>query len=322
MMTYYEEFGIPSSATQEEIRHAHRRLIKILHPDLQKDTATRQLAEVQTRRINEISEILLDSGKREEYDANLRLATPLTPRRREWVTGLAIIAGVCMCLCFWLLQPDRPVVTAHADPIPLPPPLATSPELRGTAISRPATPSLQIRRKIPEQPERELPNTSSTESGRPEPATNLPPAPAGKPDEKAWRPEVERKPAGTAQPEEHNPLLGTWIYVPAPLAEEDSKLYRPEYIEMRIREANGLIEGQYRARYHVPDRPLSPNVGFHFAGQPGAAFHWTGSNGVAGRVELKIMSTNSLQVDWRVTEQTDAADLVSGTAILTRVRQP
>jgi len=143
-----------------------------------------------------------------------------------------------------------------------------------------------------------------------------------KPDETASHPQAERLPVAPAPPEEHNPLLGTWIYVPGTLAEEDSKLYRPEYIEMRIREVNGVIEGQYRARYRVPDRPLSPNVGFHFAGQPGIAFRWTGARGVAGRVELKIMSANALQVDWRVTEQADAADLVSGTAILTRVRQP
>ena len=100
-------------------------------------------------------------------------------------------------------------------------------------------------------------------------------------------------------------------------------MYRPQYIEMRIRNIRGLIEGQYRARYYVPDRPLSPNVGFRFAGSPGTsstAFRWDGSNGLAGQVELKLMTVNSLQVDWRVTEMAESADLVSGTAILTRVQ--
>ena len=92
---------------------------------------------------------------------------------------------------------------------------------------------------------------------------------------------------------------------------------------MRIRNVKGVIEGQYRARYHVPDRPLSPNVGFRFAGQSGTEsteFRWNSSNGIAGKVQLKMMTANSVQVDWRVTELADSADLVSGTAILTRVQ--
>lgn len=100
-------------------------------------------------------------------------------------------------------------------------------------------------------------------------------------------------------------------------------MYRPEYIEMRIHEVKGLLEGHYRARYHVPDRPLSPNVGFHFTGplkERSGAFHWKGANGLAGDVILNLLGANSIQVDWKVTELAESADLVSGTAVLTRVR--
>src|SRR5450432_1054509 len=71
-MNYYEELGIRADADEEEIRKAHRRLVKLMHPDQHRDQALKQLAETQMRRLNSIVATLLDPEEREEYDEHLR----------------------------------------------------------------------------------------------------------------------------------------------------------------------------------------------------------------------------------------------------------
>ena len=340
-MTYYEEFGISSSATPDEIRHAHRRLVKILHPDLQTEEQTCKLAETQTRRINGIAQILLHSDQRREYDAgllthadrHLHLICPAYTPLEFAVTGLCLLAGL------WLIlsanpEPDRPSRSPQPTASSIPQP--TKPEPKKT----PATHAMKTPAPAPQRssgvPEKAIPPSTdeTTQETSPlesphialKPASDtIPLSQAPKPDPPLAESTDRIQQAPQAPSGTDNPLIGTWIYVPAPTAEETRKVYRPEYIEMRIRNIPGAIEGQYRARYHVPDRPLSPNVGFRFAGPgpPGAgsaAFRWNGSNGLAGQVQLKLLTANSIQVDWRVTELAESADLVSGSAILTRVQ--
>ncbi len=71
-MNYYEELGIRSDADEEEIRKAHRRLVKLMHPDQHRDAALKALAETQMRRLNSIVSTLLNAEEREEYDEQLR----------------------------------------------------------------------------------------------------------------------------------------------------------------------------------------------------------------------------------------------------------
>ncbi len=71
-MDYYEELGINRTATEEEIRRAHRRLTKLLHPDQQTDDAVKQLAETQMRRVNSIVDVLCDPERRRAYDEELK----------------------------------------------------------------------------------------------------------------------------------------------------------------------------------------------------------------------------------------------------------
>jgi len=71
-MNYYEELGIRPDADEEEIRKAHRRLVKLMHPDQHRDQGMKQLAETQMRRLNSIVATLLDPEEREEYDDQLR----------------------------------------------------------------------------------------------------------------------------------------------------------------------------------------------------------------------------------------------------------
>jgi hypothetical protein len=71
-MNYYEELGIRPDADEEEIRKAHRRLVKLMHPDQHRDAGLKQLAETQMRRLNSIVATLLDPEERADYDDELR----------------------------------------------------------------------------------------------------------------------------------------------------------------------------------------------------------------------------------------------------------
>src|SRR5438477_4951448 len=62
---YYEVLGVSRKASAEEIKKAHRRLVRQYHPDVNKNNpaATEQFKEVQ-----EAYDVLSDPAKRKQYD--------------------------------------------------------------------------------------------------------------------------------------------------------------------------------------------------------------------------------------------------------------
>ena len=70
-MDYYEELGVPRSASQEEIRRAWKRLARLFHPDFQTDPEMRETAEIQMRRLNHILSVLAEPRERMQYDLML-----------------------------------------------------------------------------------------------------------------------------------------------------------------------------------------------------------------------------------------------------------
>ena len=62
---YYEVLGVSKSASDDEIKKAHRKLAKKYHPDLNKDNPE---AAEKFKELNEAYEVLSDKTKRQKYD--------------------------------------------------------------------------------------------------------------------------------------------------------------------------------------------------------------------------------------------------------------
>jgi hypothetical protein len=127
-MNYYEELGIRPDADQEEIRKAHRRLVRLVHPDQHRDPATKQLAETQMRRLNSIVATLLDAARRHEYDEQLRASLTARPavqtawRKVPWWIASTAGAVILTVGAVWFLADhlgssfsSRPPVEIAAD---------------------------------------------------------------------------------------------------------------------------------------------------------------------------------------------------------------
>ncbi|ERN13386.1 hypothetical protein AMTRI_Chr09g41660 [Amborella trichopoda] len=87
----YEVLSLPSGASTAEIKAAYRRLVRLCHPDVAKDTSTDAFI-----RINSAYTTLSDPQKRADYDRKFVFrqfySSPLSPQtssfrvRRTWET--------------------------------------------------------------------------------------------------------------------------------------------------------------------------------------------------------------------------------------------
>ena len=356
MMSFYEEFGVPNDASVEEIRLAYKTLARVLHPDNQPDEKLRAVAACQMKRLHEVLDTFLDPQKRRAYDESLSAAAysnaamhwashadnqPSIRSRAEF--GLAesplrhwswILIG-CMIFGsgYWYLTARVP---ATAESVPngaavASPPSATGPPLRPIeeaaakhAIADPVGESRLSpvgRAALPERPS----------AAKPE-LPGLPNIPApvtavlfGLPLATAYStrvPEVrERETASSVANVPGSSFAGDWLYAPA-VEKPDPRLYPPVDIEFRITEKDGMLDGQYRARYKVPDAAVSQDVIFQVQGKssPGtsAALVWTSNDGSNGEIDLNLRQPNLMRVTWWTTQLGRRLGVSSGVATLLR----
>jgi curved DNA-binding protein CbpA len=114
-MNLYEELGLRTSASPQDIRKAHRTLSRLLHPDQQMDADLRQAAELQMRRINAMADILLDPEQRRRYDESLRyVISPPSPAAKPRpatrypssvfdLISIAVAAVIITLIAIWLV---------------------------------------------------------------------------------------------------------------------------------------------------------------------------------------------------------------------------
>jgi len=71
---FYAVLGVPSTATQDEIKKAYRKLAKKYHPDANSNDAK---AGERFKEISEANTVLSDVEKRKQYDDMRRLGLPV-----------------------------------------------------------------------------------------------------------------------------------------------------------------------------------------------------------------------------------------------------
>jgi hypothetical protein len=330
-MTYYEELGLSPSATADEIRQAYKTLARLLHPDQQREETLRRLAECQMKRWNGICDLLTDPGARRVYDRELLAELPpaliLAPKpalerrpwSRNWIWLAAAAIGTAVLAVYFaseaaagrrVARPPEPAAIVAVEPRDQPPKSAAKPVAHPPARQRetpriPATAVAPPVQALPEPPEVGIADGGLAERGI---------------DTAKLTAAVALAPAPAAQPS----YAGTWFYTRAKTA-EPSALYLPEYIEAVIVQEAGMLRGRYRARYKVADRAISPDVRFQFGGPADSEaprLAWMGGGGAKGEVRLKLLSENSLEVDWTASRLGASLGLSSGTAVLTRRQEP
>jgi DnaJ domain len=68
---FYKILGVARSASRDEIKSAHRELVKTFHPDLFSTSAEKARANKRLQQINEAYATLSNPGRRRQYDATL-----------------------------------------------------------------------------------------------------------------------------------------------------------------------------------------------------------------------------------------------------------
>jgi hypothetical protein len=342
-MTYYEELGLGQDATVEQIRHAHRNLARLLHPDRQADETLRRLAESQMKRLNSIHKTLTEPSLRRQYDASLNpgmavaIVLPHRVPKRKYPTILNVallatgVVAASLCLQMSVPSVQRTCVVPAANAVREPP--ASS-----ARLARDATPSQSARIATElDRARRELEAVRTERDSALARAVEPPPVierviepdsgtltPGPPPVGSVIRAPVLATPQG-AVTKTALQFGGTWVYVRPRIAALQKALYPAVYVEAVVVEEAGLLRGRYRARYQVADRPISSEVTFRFEGKADcdtAKLGWTGAGGARGELKLKLLSRNSMQLEWIASELGSQMGLASGTAVLTRWHEP
>ena len=320
-MNYYQELGIPNTASPEEVRQAYRNLARLLHPDQQSDETLRRLAGIQMTRLNGILETLTEPGLRASYDNSLRMANE-SPARGERMRAHGTVAGdlyvpiqerrwsryawpgagvVGIGLIVLFLGQDvavqRPIGDGEGN-------VLAGEQSESGAGAWPVRTEGQIpvwnRKAEPDQP----------------------PFPANNNDKRVMGGHAGFGPMNRP---EAGGFGGEWYYAaPAKLAGPEG-MCPPMYVDVEISESRGEVEGKYSARYQVGERAISPFVEFEFTGsarEPAANLKWSGSGGAAGSVRLTLLSARSMRVEWSADSLGQQMGLASGMATLVRRGSP
>ena len=120
-------------------------------------------------------------------------------------------------------------------------------------------------------------------------------------------------------------FAGHWSYLRAARPLPSMEIDLPESVELHITESAGLLSGRYDARYRGADQTIEPDVAFQFegfGGVPAAQLPWTGPGESKGKLTLRLLSPDQIEVTWFATQSSAELNLGSGSAQLIRQREP
>ncbi len=348
-LNYYEELGIDPGATSEQVRDAFRALVRLLHPDHHADAQMKALAERQMRKLNMVYGILSDPERRRRYDDFLEEdptptivvnpASNIDVRRLAMRAAWMATAFATVGILLWMssdgptqrtLPEVKTVEVRQSAPDPAPPSGASAIALpEELARLRSALRAARTQRDAAlAEVNRLLAHQSADRKGFSMPTAESEAATMTELPRSTGRRTVAANPMTFAPIPPASTVLqfqGTWIYTrPKDTADRVGDLYSPEFIEAIIYSAGDRLKGQYRSRYRVLDRAISPDVYFQFevsAKGPTIVGPWLGRGGAKGELTLRLAEKNSLQIDWEASELGTAQGLVSGSATLARRRE-
>lgn len=311
--TLYDDLGVAANASAEEIRDAHRRMAKLLHPDYCQDLQTRKLAEAHMKRVNAAFAVLSDPAQRQQYDVALQnppvgAARPFFRQVPGWAWtaagGAALLIGV--------------FVAPPKEPPPVPAVSKALPVVGASGQARPAPPARKQERPPPAKPRKAAAVLPPAMLPPPRPVRRefVPPPPLA-----AAAPALDAPPAAAFGSLAFDPpretLAGAWVYIKPAVAATAANTYPPEFIELTVIEEGERIKGRYNARYRVGNLAISPDVRFTF--EDGV---WKGNGGAVGEIEINLLSPDRLYVSWVTTVPGTQPALGSGSAVLIRRRLP
>ena len=323
-MDYYQELGVEHAASPDEIRQAYKHLARLLHPDHCGDEQGRRLADLQMKRLNGMLQVLTNPVDRQRYDRSLLSRTPTLsgpPGSLDWkapkwlwpVLGAILLAGILSSL----MRTPRPAALtagaheAAAGQVASPPEPNVS---RPHAQERPVRDSARDDSQLDDVPADQAIGTPTGGRSVPGPAFEEP-APV-----RTMAPPIANPVAAPGELPASPSMAGNWLFVSTPDT-KSAGLYPPEYIELRVMEAAGVLRGRYRARYRVADKAISPTVAFEFEGRGSndeAKLPWTGAGGAKGEVTMRLLESGALEVAWQADRMGAELGLISGTATLVR----
>lgn len=324
-LTNYDDLGLAAGASDEEIREAYLNLVRLLHPDSQRDPALKRFAETQMRRVSRAYAVLSDPERRVRYDRTLsndgaeETPVPAEAKRSvgRWRARALITIGWLICafagvvgIGWYFSQPAaEPAQRAQASSAPVSPaatrvapaPLPAAPPADATD----ASPDLDALRSelaaVKIARDRALDQTvlQAKEldflTGR---LLNTPHEPSFGPSR----------------------FSGIWVLPPS-RPTPSASAFTPQSVDLIMTERQGTLEGRYRARYPGMGVPEPPMVRFYFQGtcqneMANAAF--TGDGGSRGEIQLRLTSDNTLQLVWSLTDPGSQTGPASGTLALVR----
>ena len=334
-LNHYEELGLTASASSEDIQKAHGTLLRLLRPDQHPDAGLRKAAETQLRRVNAMVGLLLDPEQRRAYDQRLRcrvqppaiLAEPPVPEAPGFpaapLIGIVIAAVAVTLSAIGLVAGDSIHWKESTSLIPE----AATPARSDSARNVLPIPAQWAKRFGPVSARE---HSTSTEDRLADPqlamSVSVPHIASRAPLTVSASSLITGSPAVAAEsaPAAGSSLAGMWR-LPSYISKRtlSSRFMRaaPQYIQLSIYSEDRIVFGEYAAQYETLDRPISPEVAFRFQGPAdgdSAVFNWTASDGSRGGIQLKLLTRQSMQVTWQVTEFGSTMGIAGGAAIVTR----